>query len=230
VASYSKDITEEARNEIGVSMEWDSFKAASGKMEVIPYTFAVSATPLNGPEHGIKRVASIPAVEVEQKVIKDSPVGDEQGDNMSDELKAQVASLTVEVDTHKAKVAEFEAQVASLTSERDAQSKTVADLTAEKAALTTQIASLQAAALKVEAGQFAESLAKAGKIPTDKAEFVAGLYLKHGKDETEAIVASLSTGTLGANAGRSVAAVPNVNGEDKIKAAVKAALGVKKEN
>ncbi len=220
VASYHTDIPEEARSEDGISSEWAAL-AVDGKNEVIPQTFAVSHQPLNNTNSGIGKVAAVP--KTEENLIKPNTASDEQGDKMSDELKAQVAALTTERDGIKE-------QMASLTSTVDTANNEVTDLKAAKAALETQVASLTAEAKKAEADKYADGLVAAGRIPTDAATKMASLYIKLGKEAVDEMAALFPKTALGAHAAQGLAAVPTIE-NDALESKLRKALGMKpKEN
>lgn len=58
VASYFADTPEHLKREAGISAEWEDWPAPDGRHVIIPHTFAVSATPLNPPVTGIRKVSS----------------------------------------------------------------------------------------------------------------------------------------------------------------------------
>lgn len=58
VASYFEDTPADLREIEKVSAEWVTVPSAAGKKEALPFSFCVSQVPVNGPELGIRRIAS----------------------------------------------------------------------------------------------------------------------------------------------------------------------------
>lgn len=216
VASYRSDVPPEARNEIGVSAEWWPL----GGGEVLPFNFAKSHTPLNGPELGIAQVAALLSdQEPEKKTIvattpkgyqsqsdsthtgvphmpnDDTAEGSATGSAPDGDLKAQVAALSTDLEKERNARKNAELQVAAFKTQAEATEKLAKDASA-------QVAALQKTADEKAADEAALGMVKDGKCAADKALFFKELYLSMGKEKFGAMVAALPTTTIGEGDGQ----------------------------
>lgn len=217
VASYRTDVPEESRKELKVSAEW----VPLGGGEVLPFNFAKSHAPLNGPELGILQVAALLADEPEKpadaddktKVAAQSPktYQDSQGSTRpgapkmadpkpedagnSGSLEVRVASLSTALEAEKV------ARVAA-ESKLKTQEDLAKDLQLKYAALKEQADKDHAAVVKMaedaldrEAGDAALQLVRDGKCAADKVSDFKQLYKDIGQARFAAMAKNLP-GTL----------------------------------